>query len=131
MGSLTGTSLRPKRLNEFNPFDDKMEEKNSIIVEESVGLTPEQLGIEFGLMTGVAVLCILLFAIYIAVAKKPQNVPAEYFMKNRLPLVKKVLEVKKEVKRQKRAAEEEVFVLSIFKIRTNLISQDKDMLNNK
>merc|ERR1711885_84109 len=86
-------------------IDDKMEEKNSIIDEESVGLTPEQLGIEFGLMAGVAVLCILLFAIYIAVAKKPQNVPAEYFMKNRLPLVKKVFEVKKEVKRQKRAAE--------------------------
>merc|ERR1712147_263840 len=112
MGSLKGTSLRPKQLKTNSThFDDKMEEKNSIIVEESVGLTPEQLGIEFGLMTGVAVLCILLFAIYIAVAKKPQNVPAEYFMKNRLPLVKKVFEVKKEVKRQKRAAEEEVFVL--------------------
>merc|ERR1711962_1219295 len=111
MGSLKGTSLQPKRLKTNSThFDDKMEE-NSIIDEESVGLTPEQLGIEFGLMAGVAVLCILLFAIYIAVAEKPQNVPAEYFMKNRLPLVKKVLEVKKEVKRQKRAAEEEVFVL--------------------
>merc|ERR1712004_791232 len=111
MGSLKGTSLRPKRLKTNSThFDDNMEE-NSIIVEESVGLTPEQLGIEFGLMAGVAVLCILLFAFYIAVAEKPQNVPAEYFMKNRLPLVKKVLEVKKEVKRQKRAAEEEVFVL--------------------
>merc|ERR1711994_235818 len=89
-----------------------MDEQMSLSVEQkSVGVTPQQLGIELGLMAGVAVLCLVLCVIYIALAKRPQNVPAEYFMKNRLPLLKKVQEVKKEVKRQKRAAEEEVFVL--------------------
>merc|ERR1711971_594038 len=107
--SLRSLKQSPKHL--ISAHIDNMDEEIPLSGEKSAGLTPEQLGIELGLMAGVAVLCIVLFAIYIALAKRPQNVPAEYFMKNRLPLLKKVQEVKKEVKRQKRAAEEEVFVL--------------------
>merc|ERR1711971_495981 len=109
MGSLRSPKHSLEHL--ISAHIDNMDEEIPLSGEKSAGLTPEQLGIELGLMAGVAVLCIVLFAIYIALAKKPQNVSAEYFMKNRLPLLKKVQEVKKEVKRQKRAAEEEVFVL--------------------
>merc|ERR1711983_192612 len=59
---------------------------------------PENLLIEFVLIGAVALICIILFIIYIRMAKN-EVIPKEYFMKNRIPLIKKVLKNKMDIKK--------------------------------
>merc|ERR1711936_186668 len=62
--------------------------------------------LELSVVFGVALICLLSFLIYISVAKR-EAVPKEYFMKNRIPLIKKVLAVKRDIKKAQK--EEEMF----------------------
>merc|ERR1711894_432997 len=59
---------------------------------------PDNLFVEFVLIGAVALICIILFIIYIRLAKN-EDIPKEYFMKNRFPLIKKVLKNKIEIKK--------------------------------
>merc|ERR1711983_499956 len=66
---------------------------------------PENLLIEFVLIGAVALICIILFIIYIRMAKN-EVIPKEYFMKNRIPLIKKVLKNKMDIKKAMKAMKE-------------------------
>merc|ERR1719350_1412848 len=67
---------------------------------------PENLIIEFVLIGAVALICIILFIIYIRLAKN-EVIPKEYFMKNRIPLIKKVLKNKIDIKKAMKKKKEE------------------------
>merc|ERR1711913_241773 len=71
-------------------------------------ISMENLAIELGLILGLACICCILFAVYITMARV-EAIPPEYFMKNRLPLIKKVREVNKEIKKLAKI-EEEVYL---------------------
>merc|ERR1739838_691616 len=62
---------------------------------------PDNLFAEFVLIGAVAFICIILFIIYIRLAKN-EEIPKEYFMKNRIPLIKKVLKNKMDIKRARK-----------------------------
>merc|ERR1712154_525899 len=59
---------------------------------------PDNLFVEFVLIGAVALICIILFIIYLRLAKNV-DIPKEYFMKNRIPLIKKVLKNKMDIKK--------------------------------
>merc|ERR1711915_365393 len=69
-------------------------------------LTFEGLMLELGLVFGLAFFIAVVFIIYIVMAKK-EEIPNIYYMKNRLPLLKKVQEVNKEIKKIAKAKEED------------------------
>merc|ERR1711879_555957 len=59
---------------------------------------PDNLMVEFALIGAVAFICIILFMIYIRLAKN-EDIPKEYFMKNRIPLMRKVLKNQMDIKK--------------------------------
>merc|ERR1712227_1026509 len=67
---------------------------------------PENLLVELGLIMGVAILCVIFFILYISYTKV-EPTPKEYFMKNRIPLIKKVLKNKRDIQKLKKARKEE------------------------
>jgi len=72
-------------------------------------LSPEELGIEVGLVLGLAILCCAAFLLYLYLARGPEDIPPVYFMKNRLPLIKEVMKVDRKIKKLKKK-EEEVYL---------------------
>merc|ERR1712062_333678 len=60
--------------------------------------SPDNLMVEFALIGAVAFICIILFMIYIRLAKN-EDIPKEYFMKNRIPLIRKVLKNQMDIKK--------------------------------
>lgn len=74
-------------------------------------IVPIGLPLELGLMFGLAILCFALFGCYLFLARGEEIVPAEYYMKRRLPMIKRVIEVKKEAKKQAKKNAEEVVQL--------------------
>lgn len=63
---------------------------------------PEDLTFELILIGSIAIVCVILFIIYIFLAKV-EDVPKEYFMKNRIPLIRKVLQNKLDIKKAEKA----------------------------
>jgi len=86
-----------------------MENQEEVATVTSGGaISMDSLVLELGLILGLACLCTILFAVYIVMAKA-EVIPPEYFMKNRLPLIKKVREVNREIKKLAKN-EEEVYL---------------------
>merc|ERR1712013_381724 len=91
----------------FNKLCLEMENQEELGKSSGGPISLDSLVLELGLILGLACICIILFALYNAMAKV-EVIPPEYFMKNRLPL-KKMMEVNKEIKKLAKN-EEEVYL---------------------
>ena len=88
---------------------DNMEEN---VTTESSGLKLEpislsQLSLELGIIGCVFFFALVAFILYLCIAKNPEGVPPEYYMKNRLPGIIKEREEKKRLKKEQKMLENE------------------------
>merc|ERR1711863_57557 len=87
---------------------DKMEEPPQLsqdhLKAEEVAGGGIHLELEVSVVGGVAVICLISFLLYLYLAKR-EEVPKEYFMKNKIPLIKKVRAVKIDIKKAKKEQE--------------------------
>merc|ERR1712058_70395 len=87
-------------------FDD-FEQEDDTILDEIVKKEGPDMFIEMMLILSVALICVLLFIVYICLTKV-EDIPKEYFMKNRIPLIKKVIQNKRDIKKAMKAKGEDI-----------------------
>jgi len=71
---------------------------------EEAGGVGIRLELEVSVVAGVALICLISFLLYLYLAKR-EEAPKEYFMKNKIPLIKKVIAVKRDIKKAKKEQE--------------------------
>merc|ERR1712123_202236 len=114
MGQIQGTQLADTEIQagRYRYRSHSSQEMENLVEEPAKGnigaISLENLVLELGLILGLACICVILFVVYLAMAKV-EDIPREYFMKNKLPLIKKVRQVKKEIKKLGKI-EEEVYL---------------------